>query len=251
MQSLLFRASLVSVFLGLCCSCAVRSRDAVRYAGPIESQLVHPDQVTEVPALPPGYTELGAVDTRCEMTQRRELSRVWLSDVDCTEERLTTALREQVADAGGSILVGRHCFSLTGARGVEVVCRASVGRPDPHTSGLEYPEGGEVEPRASEGWSIRVQYTPESDEVRPPRAPGNVQELPTRPLSHIAMGSVITGCDTGCTEAGARAGLLAVAGRMGAGAVSEAQCVRRKLGWVCSGKASAYEVDPEQHPEAR
>lgn len=223
----------------------------MRYAGPLESPLVHPHQVVEVPALPPGYTNLGRVDTRCEMTQQRQLSGVWLSDVDCTEERLTSALREQVADAGGSILVGKRCFSLKGSRDTEVVCRASVGRPGPSISGLEYPQGSEVEHRASEGWSIRVQYTPENDEIRASRAPGNVQEVVVKPVSHIVIGSVITSCDTGCTEAGARAGLLAVAGRMGAAAVSEAQCVRRELGWVCSGKATAYEVDPEQHPEAR
>lgn len=201
--------------------------------------------------MPPGYHEIGSVDARCTQVNEREIEREWLSDVDCTEERLTLALKEQAADVGGNMLVGKQCYSLEESSGRRIVCRAAVGRPEAETPPPEFTYLDEPGPRASQAWSIRVQYTPASDEVRPPRTPQNVTEALNKPVSHILLGSVVTGCETGCTEAGARAGLFAVAGRMGANSVTNAECARRQRGWVCTGQATGFEVDPELHPEAR
>ena len=251
MQALLRRGLTTLAALGVLAGCGAHARSAARYSGDVEGALVHPADIQELPALPPGYYELGQVDTRCTQVKEREISRAWLSDVDCTEARLSLALKERAADVGGSLLVGKHCYSLKESSGVRVVCRAMVGRPQTQTPRPEFTYLDEVEPRASQAWSIRVQYTPESDQVRPPRTPQNVTEALNKPVSHVLLGSVVTGCETGCTEAGARAGLFAVAGRMGANSVTNAECARRQKGWVCTGQATGFEVDPELHPEAR
>lgn len=251
MQALLRRGLSTLAALVLVSGCGVHARSAARYSGDVESALVYPADIQERPALPPGYYEIGQVDSRCTQVRTREIERAWLSDVDCTEDRLTLALKEQAADVGGFLLIGKRCYSLEETQGVRVVCRAAVARPEAKTAPPEFTYLDEVEPRASQAWSIRVQYTPESDEVRPPRTPQNVTEALNQPVSHILLGSVVTGCETGCTEDGARAGLFAVAGRMGAHSITNAECARRQKGWVCTGKATGFEVDPELHPEAR
>ncbi|MCA9645438.1 MAG: hypothetical protein KC492_32320, partial [Myxococcales bacterium] len=220
MHALLRRGLTTLAALGFLAGCGVHARSAARYSGDVEGALVHPAGIQELPALPPGYYEIGSVDARCTQVNEREISRAWLSDVDCTEERLTLALKEQAADVGGNMLVGKQCYSLEESSGKRIVCRAAVGRPEAETPPPEFTYLDEPDPRASQAWSIRVQYTPASDEVRPPRTPQNVTEALNKPVSHILLGSVVTGCEIGCTEAGARAGLFAVAGRMGANSIT-------------------------------
>ncbi len=231
---------------GLGCS----TRSAVSYAGEVGGELVHPEQVEELTAMPPDYQRLGSADARCRIVWQQEFTPEWLSDVDCSEARLTRALTERAADVGGSALVEKHCYTAGGSR-PEIVCQADIARTGVDDARVHYPSTPSASPRSSEAWSIRVKYTRERDERRPARPAHNVGELAEQPVSHVRLGSIVTTCKAGCTEGGARGGLLAVAGRVGADAVVRGDCVRQADGWICTGVATGYEVDPRLDRSAR
>jgi hypothetical protein len=228
-------------------------RQAVQYDGRQEPSLVRPHELAVVSSLPEGYDELGRISARCTLDQERgAIDDEWLSDVDCSERRLVGAIREKAADAGAELLVGLRCWSRESGDEIGIVCRADLARPSDDTleartlAAREVPPPPEREPPLSEAWRIRVHFTPNPGvPARPARRSDLIREIPDFPVSHVRLGDVVTDCERGCSFDAVRNGVLVAAARVGATDVVEVRCAARGDGWVCSGTAAAYEVDPE------
>lgn len=230
-------------------------RSAVRYSGSEEPSIVSPEELGEASSLPDGYDRLGKISAECRYDKTPgALDGEWLSDVDCSVERLQRAIREKAADAGAELLVGLGCWS----RGdedddeLDVFCRAELARPSDEllerralARNAPRPDV-EPGPRASEAWRIRVSFTPAPGvAARTPRRGDLVREVPLFPVSHVRLGDVVTECASGCSLPAVRQGVLSAAARLGATDVVDVRCAARDDGWMCSGTAAAYEVDPE------
>ena len=246
----MLRVSLVVGFSALACA---GPRPAVRYDGSEEQSLVKPHEIEVVASLPEGYDVLGDISARCTRDDSlRELDGAWLSDVDCSERRLRQALREKAADAGGELLVGLSCGSRPARGAVDVRCKADVARPgddllaERELARRNVPPPVEPGPPASEAWRIRVHFRQNPGiEARRPRRPEDIREVPDFPVSHVRLGDVVTDCEEACSFDAVRHGVLAAAARMGATDVVDVRCAERGQGWICSGTAAAYEVEPE------
>jgi hypothetical protein len=247
----------LSVFcLLIVAGCGTRG---VRFDGRSEPRISRAEDIREMEALPEGYTSLGEVRASCEHNEGEQPTDALLSDVDCTETRLTAALRERAAEAGGELLVARHCRSKeTGGARLTVTCSAEVARPSDDERAMRPLAGGKLaeecdRPRASEAWSIQVRFERNTAIApRKPRHPDSVREVPLPPLSHVRLGDLVTRCASGCTEVGVRQGLVAAAGAYGANSVVDVHCVQnQESGWLCTGVAMAYEVDPERNAHTR
>lgn len=227
----------------------------VRFDGRSEPAISRADDIRELETLPEGYTRLGEVRASCERDQTVQPTDALLSDVDCTKSRLLAALRERAAEVGGELLVDRQCRSH-GNDSLTITCSAEVARPSDDERALRPLAGGKLardcsEPKAAEAWNIRVHFDRNAAiPPRPPRHPDSVREVPLPPLSHVRIGDLITRCSSGCSEVGARRGLIAAAGRYGATDVVDLHCVQKNEGWMCSAVAMAYEVDPAWDPNA-
>src|SRR5262245_20173726 len=155
------------------------AQSPIDYAGRTEAVIVPARDVTEAPAVPAGYESLGELHGRCWLTAGfRAIDDELLSDVDCSERRLSRGLAEAAADAGGDVLVARHCASRSLGKGrTEVFCRAGVARPKEEllaTRALaprkvpaqERPAPGPAEverldePNVSATFGVRVVFTP-------------------------------------------------------------------------------------------
>ncbi len=234
----------------------------VHFSGRAEPSLARPGALRDLEVLPYGYQRIGRVSARCSLIEgERPRNGARLVDVDCTESRLMAAIRERAAEVGGEALVGTRCRSRIRSQNDDSVtlalsCEASVARPSDDTL-AHRPLLGEVlaedDPaRAAEAWQIRVFFTPgPGSPERPPRRPEGVREVPLLPLADVRLGDLTTSCKCGCTQEGARRGLLAAAGRYGATDVVDLRCSALGHGWTCTGTAAAYEVDPELDPRAR
>ena len=107
-------------------------------------------------------------------------------------------------------------------------------------------------PSASDAWNIRVHFTSAiGGGPRSPRRRDLVAEVGAMPVSHVALGDVVTRCKEGCSQEATREGVREVAGRVGAHSVVDIRCAERKQGWMCTGTAAGYEVDPTTDPRAR
>ena len=233
-------------------------RQATHFDGRPEARVVEPAEVGEEAALPPGHEALGQLRAECTLREGpRAIEGEWLSDVDCSATRLTQALREGAAEAGGTLLVGRQCYSRQQSSGaVWVVCKADVARPGEQLLAERQADRPPAplaasEPAAAEAWRIRVHFTPSEAAPRSPRRADQVRELPRMPVSHVPLGSVVTRCKKGCSRAGAHEGVRYAAARLGATDVVDVHCARKGEGWLCTGTAAAYEVDPDRDPRAR
>ena len=78
-----------------------------------------------------------------------------------------------------------------------------------------------------------------------------VRELSVLPPSHLLLGDVVARCRGGCAIENVRAGVRIAAGRMGATDVVDVRCIEKEAGYLCTGSAAAYEVDPERDARAR
>lgn len=245
----------IAALLAVGCGCG--ARPATHFAGTTRPVLVAPDQIQEENALPLGYDSLGSVETHCTLTEgQRRIHGEWLSDVDCSTTRLVAALRERASAAGGELLVGRLCdsqeLSPAPGRRVRVTCRAGVARPDDDT--LESRPAEQRHARigampAAEAWRMRVDFTPASRMPRrSPRRGALVHEVGLFPAGHVRLGSVAVRCRHGCSREAVHDGVRIAAGRMGATDVAGVHCLRRDHGWVCSGVATTYEVEPSISP---
>ncbi len=221
------------------------------FEGSAAPALVGAARVREVEAVPRGYDAIGTVVAGCESAPGRgALHDAKLSDVDCSEELLVTALREQAAAAGGELLAQRRCTVQGVGSSLAVRCSADVARPSDETLARRPLQAGGMgsapDQPASGTWRVLVDFTPAAGAPeRGARRADLVREIPRMPPSHVKLGSLVTHCDEGCTEAGARAGLRVAAGRFGATDVVATRCVTHLEGWTCSGTPATYLRAPE------
>jgi hypothetical protein len=227
----------------------------VRFEGDREPAIARAGDIRELESLPEGYTRLGEVRASCELDQKEQPEDALLSDVVCSQSRILAAIRERAAEVGGELLIGRQCRSH-GDDTLTITCSAEVARPSDDERSLRPLAGGTLardcsEPRAAEAWNIRVHFAKNpAIPPRKPKHPDAVREVPLPPLSHVRIGDLVTRCSSGCSEVGARRGLLAAASRYGATDVVDLHCVQKHEGWMCTGVAMAYEVDPAWDPSA-
>jgi hypothetical protein len=249
--------------------CATQS--PISYAGRTEAVIVPARGVSEAPALPSGYERLGELRGRCVLTTGfRAIDDELLSDVDCSERRLSRGLFEAAAEAGGDLLVDRQCASRSlDDRRTEIFCRAGVARPTADllaTRGLstrpapaaERPAPGPEavehldEPSVSATFGVRVAFTPK---VRgfsfPPRRADLVHELAVLPATHRALGDLVTRCERDCSQGDLRFALYAAAGRLGATEVVGVRCFSESAGSACVATAAAPELNPDTDVAAR
>jgi len=256
------RAGLGVVAL-MAAGCATQS--PIAYAGRTETVIVPSRDVTEAPAVPSGYESLGELRGRCVLTAGfRAIDDELLSDVDCSERRLSRGLAEAAADAGGDLLVDRQCASRSlGDRRTEIFCRAGVARPteellatralSPQRASVQDrpapgPDAVERldEPSVSATFGIRVAFTPKVRSFSfPPRRADLVHELSVLPVTHRVLGDLMTRCERACSFGDLRFALYAAAGRLGATEVVGVRCFVEPAGSACVATAAA----PEQNPD--
>jgi hypothetical protein len=234
--------------------CQPAARSAGDFDGRTEAPSTEARAVRTVETLPLGYERLGRVAAHCRpvsVSPRWEAE--WLSDVDCSVERLTRVLGERAAEVGGELLVNPRCSSRpVRPESFDLVCRAEVGRRADSFGVHRFVRAWRPANEASEAWLIRVDFTPTGSEfARPSRPASEVHELPDTPVSHVALGELATSCGRGCSERGAHEGLRAAAARRGANAIAQPSCRAHADGWLCTATATAYRVDPEHDPRAR
>lgn len=236
------------------------------YSGSSSDVITPPDAVGEVSALPTGYERLGELRGRCTLTPGfRAIDDEPLSDVDCSERRLTRAFSEAAAQSGGELLVERRCASrkLDGRGRLEIFCRAGVARPKAEllrrralSPAAAVSDAGPApgpeqverldEPSVSATSGVRVAFTPRVRSFAfPPRKPDRVGHLSTLPLSHRELGDLVTRCENGCSFSDLRFALYVAAGRLGATDVVGVRCFTERGGSACVATAAAPERNPD------
>jgi hypothetical protein len=235
--------------------CQPAARPAGDFYGRTEAPSTEADAVRAVETWPVGYELLGRAAAHCRpVAVNPRWEGEWLSDVDCSAERLIRVLHERAAEVGGELLVNPYCGSRpVRPKSFDLVCRAEVGRRADESFGVHrFVRAWRPANEAREAWLIRVDFTPTGSEfARPPRPVSEVHELPDTPVSHVVLGELATSCGHGCSERGVYEGLRAAAARRGANAIAQPSCRARADGWLCTATATAYRVDPEQDPRAR
>jgi hypothetical protein len=250
-------------FLWLVCSLVVAcggAREPARFSGSRAEPRVTPGAIGEIGYVPRGYKELGRVRSNCEeVGQGGHIDHAWLSDVACSEELLTAALRLKAAEVGGELLVDRRCSADSDDERTRRMCSARVARaegaPRPLPGAAVLPPASDDAPwleSPADAWRIAVTFTPVVEKRRAQaRALAEVRESPYLPASDVPVGDIIARCDGTCTPASVRESVRATAARAGADSVSEVKCVEGERGRVCTGRAGAYQADPRAVAEAR
>ncbi len=245
--------------------CAPAERQAVHYAGEEHAAQVAASALQSVERVPLGYEVFGRLETSCTVWRPGTPVRDrWLSDLDCSTHRLWDVLRDKAASVGAEVLVRSRCGRSSPpqrgnggqAASGRLVCRAQVARPGestraqgalgarskPPSSGLaaSASEAARLDdPTADAAWRIRVSYRPiDTDDAgieRAPLSPSAVREVSDLPASHRELGTLVTDCDAGCSEAAMRASVRVAAGRLGASDVVGVRCLPQSPGWHCVG----------------
>jgi hypothetical protein len=217
---------------------------------PASPQSYAPNEVTELAALPSGYTLGEALTEGCSVAPRVAFEDEALSNVDCSYERLSRALRARAGEDGARFLVGKRCRGGPGAR-PRLSCTASVARPTETTplqansapSRGPAPSASQVrdldEPRPQDAARIRVTFRAGKDATAlPARAYDRVAETTQGSVGRRALGQVSARCDEGaCTADSLRHALRVAAGRVGAGEVSGVACFAEEDGARCVATA--------------
>jgi hypothetical protein len=249
---------LLAMAVTACLGCSSTPRTAADFDGHARPRRVGPDQMQSVTDLPADYDSLGEVSAHCtRVSAARQMDDEWLSDVACSADLLRRALRDRAAEVGGTLLVDERCSSHSeSARrpgGPRISCRALIAAParaEPSRKAMPFGSHGatsepEPSPSVAEAWNTRVGFTPaRAMTARPQRRLDLVAELPSQPMDHVRLGDVVARCEVGCSLGGARDAVRLVAASIGADAVADVRCVRERRGWLCSGRATAYEHQP-------
>src|SRR6478752_3159719 len=104
--------------------------DPANFQGTREARRAEPEALLELSARTSELETLGTVRATCSLRPGfRRLRHEALSDLDCSNERLSFVLRESAASAGGEALLGAHCSSRAlGPAKSELSCAAEVAR---------------------------------------------------------------------------------------------------------------------------
>jgi hypothetical protein len=243
-----------------CFGCAGAPRTAADFDGHSRPRWLRPDQLASASEVPSDYDTLGTVSAHCtRVSGTRPMDGEWLSDVACSADLLRTALHVKAAEVGGVLLVDEQCSShpdaAAGPDGPRISCRARVTAPSRTEPSGKTPSeplaamgpGPARSPSVVETWNTRVEFTPAlRATVGKQRRLDLVPELPRQPVDHVVVGDVVAHCEAGCSLGGARDAVRLVAASIGADAVADVRCVRQRLGWLCAGRATAYEHRPAE-----
>lgn len=195
------------------CGCA-RTR-AVVFQGHASDARVAAEQVIETSVMPRSATWLGRVAARCQPFEpKRSFEDRSLFDLDCSEARLRSLLREGAAEAGGNVISEVVCNS-----GSSRECRALVSTlPNARGSTPIQPEL-----RAVVG-NARVAFLLEAPGARSVPGPSElVSEQPVPLPSHERLGCLRVHCED-CSEFDARDALHVAAARLGAADLVSPRC---------------------------
>jgi len=245
-------------------ACAGRF-DPANFQGTREARRAEPEALLELSARTSELETLGTVRATCSLRPGfRRLRHEALSDLDCSNERLSFVLRESAASAGGEALLGAHCsarpLDAAEPRSSQLSCVAEVARfrtgalanprplsaPRSQAQGKPAPSASDVkridEPDASLAFRIKVNFEPAvSHFERPARSSTEVHELSLMPLSHVSLGDLTASCKGGCDERALRYGVLIAAGRLGAPDVVAIRCYQAAHRNSCVGTLAAPE----------
>lgn len=261
------RSSCAWLGLGLLLAGCAGRFDPANFEGSREEQRAEPEAVIDIVARTSDFETIGRVHDSCTWRPGfRRVDEEALSDLDCSTERLLTALHESAAAAGGQALVGARCDSRrvsTASRETHrLSCTAQVARyvagplaafrpltpPRSLPQGKPAPSPSDVkridEPDASLAFRISVKFEPAVAEYsRSLRSSAQVRELPVMPVSHQALGDLATTCADGCDERALRYGVLIAAARLGAPDVVGVRCFTHGSSNSCIGTLAAPERD--------
>jgi hypothetical protein len=238
----------------------------VRYSGTTQHKVLDPARLGSGDAGPPGLHRLGQLSAGCRLADVRDgLDGVALSDVGCSTELLSAALRERAADVGGTFLVDLRCDpdsrALTPGRRAkcsadvwgprEVTREASAAEPAPMSV---QPAG--VDPRGpaaplapaygsvSFAWRVLVDYWPAPGrDARAPVGPEQVAEVDFPRVGFVRLGDVRARADATCSVDTLRGAVRAAAARIGATSVVDVRCVASDDARFCVASLAALEVE--------
>lgn len=255
-------ASLFAALLAMACA---GEFDPANFEGSREAQRAQPEAIGELRASTTQLETLGIVHDSCKLRPGfRRLEGEALSDLDCSTERLTWALRETAARNGGQVLVGLRCSSRrldTGSADPQAIdCSGAVARYKggvladpgrlnaPGKVGTPAPSAAEVrrleQPDASLGFRIALDFEPAVPAfTRRSRTPAEVKELVALPIADFRLGDLAASCNKGCDERALRYGVLIAAGRLGAADVIGVRCFSTRGGNSCVGTLAAPTLD--------
>lgn len=234
-------------------------RQAARFEGEPHPGGGRPETLREALDLPAAHRVLGRVSARCTvLPAEAPLEGEWASDAGCSERLLTRALAEKAARSGGELLVARGCATRASKRAgaQDLVCEADVARRDADTPRPTVAPGAELryvldEPPAYESWRIALAVFRRGRVQRAPRRVELVGELPAMPVTHLELGEIVSRCEAGCSERGARHAVRVAAGRVGASDAVGVRCVGQGAGWICVGTAAGPEIEEPEVAVAR
>lgn len=248
--SLRFAAALLALG-GLSQLGCAAAHSSAAFSGNRAPAIAGPTLIKEAPVVPLDHKLIGEVRSECTLTEGRDrIDNEWLSDVDCTDFRLTEALANAASWSGGDLLVARSCHAgrRTGHR-VVVGCSAKVARPidpgskapvlhavsDPTLSSRRLDD-----PSGVQAWRMRADFSPSGiPAARAPRRADAVYEVATMPVAAERLGTVSVECNRGpCSVDAVRAGVRVAAGRLGASHVANVRCVEREDEPTCVGDAA-------------
>jgi hypothetical protein len=197
-----------------------------------------PSDVIELAALPPGFEAGDSVSASCSGHRGfRAIDDEPLGDVDCSEERLSRALRARAAAAASRFVIGKACRTR-GRERYSARCSATLAvRGSSVALGAEPLEStrpavspGQVldldEPLPLESAQIQVSFTPLAEKpALSARAYDRVAELAELPVGRSELGQVSARCPS-CEPLSLHHALRVTAGRVGASEVARVRCFR-------------------------
>jgi hypothetical protein len=239
--------------------CSATLREAASFRGDERPVRVSAEALGHAPSLPSDHELIGELGADCTWTEDRQtIEDEWLSDVDCSEARLTRAVEEAAAAHGADVLVGLDCYARlqSEAKGESrwmQRCTAQAARATGALTPRKALPTASAEPPASDAWRIRVDFLPRSPRVAGGRSQRGdlVRDVATLPVGRVPLGDVTACCRRGCSLDSVREGVRVAAGRIGASDVVSIHCIQRNDGWMCAGTAATFEVNPDVDARAR
>jgi hypothetical protein len=205
---------------------------ALVFQGHTSEPNVAPENVLETSVMPRNASWLGRIAARCQsFTPTESFEDRALFDLDCSEQRLRSLLREGAASAGGNVLSEVVCSA-----GSTRECRALVSRVHVERSLESTP----IDPtlRSTVG-DARVSFWAEG-KLPAPRPAALVSEQPVSVPNHEALGCVRVWCES-CSELDARDALRVAAARLGASDVVSPHCATIESRLECMAELARTE----------
>lgn len=257
------RGLVVSALVGFWGALGCASGGAI-FSGQSQDPRVGVTQLTEQESMPAAHRLLGVVEASCDREEpafgeleANESGCRKLTELMCSEELLSQALRERAVEVGGTVLVGRRCSSEVDEDRASIRCAAEVaaskGEWTNNAVAGAIPVREEVVPLrdVKEAATIQVMFTALLATQRVPRAAHLVAEQAVMPVQNVVLGDLLARCGGECSDVALRESLRVAAGRVGASDVVGVRCLYKGDELVCSARATAPGADPRFVAAAR